>query len=318
MYYLNLHHLLKVIFIQAVKMETYSYSQNHFHILKQKYKGSDFLYYIQETDKPSLILKLFNIILLEEDKIKLPINEEKITRKQAEKLAKKTKTILEKSNCKKIILSKKIQKQEDYVNELYSYNFEIADGKWLFEVLIYKILSYATKKNNLKKEETIVSILVNDMTENTFQNIKKIAKNYKRVNIVTNHMEKFKRMESGLLEKEGIMITVGNNKKKSLSKSQIIINIDFPTELINQYNIYEEAIIINIPGNIKIKKKRFNGTIINDYEIEFNNTEEFDYEKMQKYKAKEIYEAQIYQKQPFDNIMKKINKDQVKIKELLR
>ena len=114
------------------------------------------------------------------------------------------------------------------------------------------------------------------------------------------------------------MITVGNNKKKSLSKSQIIINIDFPTELINQYNIYEEAIIINIPGNIKIKKKRFNGTIINDYEIEFNNTEEFDYEKMQKYKAKEIYEAQIYQKQPFDNIMKKINKDQVKIKELLR
>lgn len=276
------------------------------------------MYYIQETDKPGLILKLFNIIILEEDKIKLPINEEKITRKQAEKLAKKTKTILDKSNCKKIILSKKIQKQEDYVNELYSYNFEIADGKCLFEVLIYKILSYATKKNNLKKEETIVSILVNDMTENTFQNIKKIAKNYKRVNIVTNHMEKFKRMESGLLEKEGIMITVGNNKKKSLSKSQIIINIDFPTELINQYNIYEEAIIINIPGNIKIKKKRFNGTIINDYEIEFNNTEEFDYEKMQKYKAKEIYEAQIYQKQPFDNIMKKINKDQVKIKELLR
>ena len=53
------------------------------------------MYYIQETDKPGLILKLFNIIILEEDKIKLPINEEKITIKQAEKLAKKTKTILD-------------------------------------------------------------------------------------------------------------------------------------------------------------------------------------------------------------------------------
>ena len=33
------------------------------------------------------------------------------------------------------------------------------------------------------------------MSENIFQNIKKITRNFKRVNIVTNHLEKFKKIE---------------------------------------------------------------------------------------------------------------------------
>ena len=35
-----------------------------------------------------------------------------------------------------------------------------------------------------------------------------------------------------------------NNKKKSLAKAQIIVNIDFPSEIINQYVICENATII--------------------------------------------------------------------------
>ena len=132
-----------------------SYFKSHFHILKQKYKGSDFLYYIEETDKPNFIHRKLNIIKLEDNKIDLPINdEENLTAKQAEKLGKKTKRILEKTNCKKVILSKKNQKHEQYLNELYSYNLEIVDGKWLYEVLLYKILYLVTKKQNMKKEET--------------------------------------------------------------------------------------------------------------------------------------------------------------------
>ena len=51
-------------------------------------------------------------------------------------------------------------------------------------------------------------------------------------------------------------------------KSQIILNIDFPKELINKYNIQDEAIIVNVKGTVKINKKRFNGLNINDYEID--------------------------------------------------
>ena len=54
-------------------------------------------------------------------------------------------------------------------------------------------------------------------------------------------------------------------------KSQIILNIDFPKELINKYNINDDAIIVNVKGKIKINKKRYNGLNINNYEIDFRD-----------------------------------------------
>lgn len=271
------------------------------------------LYYVQETDKPNFLFKLFNIVRLQGDKIILPIGKEKIKPKRAEGLAKKTKKILEKTNCNKIVLSKMMKTQENYKNYLYSHNINIVEGRWLFEVLSKQILEYVIKKEKMKKEETRLSILVNEITDNFLQNIKEIVKQYKSVNIVTNHIEKFKRIEEKILQEDGIMITVTNNKKKSLAKSEIILNVDFPTELINQYYIYEEAIIINLRGNVKINRKRFNGININDYKIEFNYLDEFDYDKNNLYEKKDIYEAQIYQKQPYQEVIKKTKKDKVKI-----
>lgn len=271
------------------------------------------MYYVQETDKPNFLFKLFNIVRLQEDKIILPIGKEKIKSKRAEKLAKKTKKILGKTNCNKIVISKAIKTQEIYKNYLYSYNINIVEGRWLFEVLSKQILEYVIKKEKMKKEETRLSILVNEITDNFLQNIKEIVKQYKSVNIVTNHIEKFKRIEEKILQEDGIMITVTNNKKKSLAKSEIILNADFPTELINQYYIYEKAIIINLRGNVKINRKRFNGININDYKMEFNYLDEFDYDKNNLYDKKDIYEAQIYQKQPYQEIINRIKKDKVKV-----
>ena len=271
------------------------------------------MYYVQETDKPNFLFKLFNIVRLQEDKIILPIGKEKIKSKRAEKLAKKTKRILDKTNCNKIVISKAIKTQEIYKNYLYSYNLNIVEGRWLFEVLSKQILEYVIKKEKMKKEETRLSILVNEITDNFLQNIKEIVKQYKSVNIVTNHIEKFKRIEEKILQEDGIMITVTNNKKKSLAKSEIILNADFPTELINQYYIYEEAIIINLRGNVKINRKRFNGININDYKMKFNYLDEFDYDKNNLYDKKDIYEAQIYQKQPYQEIINRIKKDKVKV-----
>lgn len=275
-----------------------------------------FLYYIQEDDKPNFIFRLLNIIQLRQDKIILPIDDKKITSKKAKKLAKKTKKIFDKTISKKVVISEKIQKQEEYVNLLHSYNLEIVQERWLFEVLSCKILDCIIEKRKMKKEETQISILVNDLSENMLANLRKIAKEYKRLNIITNHIEKFRRLENQILEKDGIMITVGNNKKMGLSKSKIILNVDFPQELIDQYNIYENAIIINIRGNIKISTKRFNGICINNYDITFEN-EEFDYDKETKYKTAQIYEAQINKRQPFKETIKQIEKDKVKITKLM-
>lgn len=275
------------------------------------------MYYVQEADKPNFIFRIFNIIQLKKDKIILPIDEKKISSKKAQKLAKKTTKILDKTNCNKLVLSKIIKTQQIYKNYLYSYNLDIVEGRWLFEALSMQALEYVISKEGMKKEETQLSILVNGITDNFLETIKEIVKQYKSVNIVTNHIEKFQQVEKQILQEDGIMITVTNNKKKSLAKSKIILNVDFPTELINQYYIYEEAIIINLRGNVKINRKRYNGININDYKIDFNYLEEFDYDKDNLYDKKDIYEAQIYQKQPYKEIKKRIKKDGVKIVELI-
>ena len=107
-----------------------------------------------------------------------------------------------------------------------------------------------------------------------------------------------------------------NNKKKSLAKAKIIVNIDFPQELINQHIIYEKAIIIDCYENIIINKKRFNGVILQDYDIDIKDINKYILEN-EKYYRKELYEAEFYKKQPYENIRDKIQKDGIKINKLL-
>lgn len=277
------------------------------------------MYYIQETDKPVWMARILNLIEIIDDKIILPINkEEALSNKKITILAKRIKKILDKTNCKSVVLSKKLKKEKSLLELLGSYNIKIIDGKWLFEVLSSKVLDYIILKKNLKKEETNVSILINNNNSDyIIENIKTIISTYKSVNIVTTHIEKFKKMEKELLEEEGNMITITNNKKKSLARSKIILNIDFESKELNKYNIPEDSIIVNLEKNIEINNKRFNGLNINDYEISFENFDDFDYDKDDLYWKKDIYEASIYKKQPFKYIERKLNKDKVKIVELV-
>ena len=277
------------------------------------------MYFIQESDKLVLIAKLFNLIELLEDKIILPINiGEIMDDKKINILTKKIKKVLDKTNCKTVILTRTLKEQKEFVNMLNNYGIKVINGKWLFAILSSKALDYIVKKEKLKKEETNISVLVNEnFSDYIFENIKNIVKNYKSVNIITKHIEKFRKLEKEILEKEGTMITLSNNKKKSLKRSKIILNVDFDEEELNKYNIPEDAIIVNINGNIDIKKKRFNGLNINDYEISFEIYDEFDYNKEKLYWKKDLYEASIYKKQPYQYIERKISKDKVKIIELI-
>lgn len=273
------------------------------------------MFYIEKTDKPSWLERKLNLVKVQENTIILPIDEN-TNEKQIEKIATKTNKIIKKySTSKKIVLSKEICKEQKYINYLNTYGLEIQDGKWLFEILLPEITEYIVNKKKIEK--TNISIMINDLTDLEFENIKILARKYKSINIVTNHIEKFKKLEKQLQENEGIIITITNNKKKSLMKSQIILNIDFPKELINKYNMQDEAIIVNVRGNVKINKKRFNGLNINDYEIDFRDDKKNNKALNDKFYLKDLYEAGLYKKQRISEIKEKIRVDKVIIKKLI-
>lgn len=269
------------------------------------------MYYIQETDKLNKIEKWFHIVKLENDHIILPIVKTSLDDKMAYKLAMKTKKILDKVNSKKLVLSKRIKQQENYVNYLYSYGYEIVDGKWLFQLLIFNVLEYMIKKLNIRKEDIRIGILVNDVSDLAIYVIKELVIKYKNVKIVTNHIHKFQNIEEKMIEEYGIFISVGTNKRKVLSKTNMILNLDFPTELINKYQIHNEATIINFRGNVKIKDKRFAGLNINDYEIHWKEKEN------EIFYTKDMYEAIQHKNQPVEELLKKIKRDNIQIKELI-
>lgn len=270
------------------------------------------MYYIQESDKLSKIARFFNIIKLENNHIILPITQTSIDEKKAYTLAIKTKNVLRKTNSKKLVISKIIKKQKHYMNYLSSESYEIVDGRWLFQILIFDVLEYLIKTLDIPKEDIRIGVLVNDISDLAIYAIKQFVIQYKHVKIVTNHINSFKNMEDQIFEEYGIFMDIGNNKRKILTKTNIILNFDFPTELINRYTINAEASIVNFRGNVKIKNKRFNGFNINDYEIAWKDENYSD-----KFYAKDVYEAIQYKNQPIEELLKKIKRDNVKIKELI-
>ena len=263
--------------------------------------------YIEKMDKPKLCIRKLKI---EEDNYKIYLNLEK------EKNIKKVINKLTKNEVTNVVLDKELCQNKNFINALNAYNIRVFDGRWLIKYLSIQILDYIIRQKNIKKAETEIAITANEVTDLTIETIKLLAKQYKRVTVVTNHIDKLRKIEKEIYEKEGILIIVSNNQKKSLLKPQIILNMDFNKEVLNKYNINENAVIINLEGNMKIDEKRFNGINVNDYEIEVGREENIWRENMKKFRTKDLFEAVLYMKDNFKNICSKIAKNSVSIKEV--
>ncbi len=275
-------------------------------------------YFIYENDKPSRLQYMFNIVQNVENKIIIPsdLNVDKVDKKI--KIAEKVVKILKKSQVQNVVISKILHESEEFKNILFQNDINIFDGRWLFTYLLNDIIKYLEKENNIKEEDTEIAIMTNFVTDVIIQNILDLSKKFKRLNIITNHIEYFRRIEEDLYNNLGIMITISNNKKKSLLKSNIILNMDFPQELIQKFNINENAIIINFDDDIKITKKRFNGINIINYELENNlNMKELGINNIEKFYIRDIYEAMLYKKSSYKNIIKAIDDLHINIKELI-
>ena len=239
--------------------------------------------------------KLFKKIVKKGDKITIHSKLKNIRLKSKIKIVRNIIEILKREKSNKIILERNLKEDTELMNLLYSYNINICNDRQIFKKYTNEIVENILKESNKLKKESEIYLCVNNLDEFIEKIIYNFAKSFRRVNIITNHISDFKKIENNLYNENGILINITNNRKKSLLKAEIIVNFDFTKELLNQFVIYEKSIIIDLEGDVKIRKKRFCGKIINKLNLNFSRKDKiFEYiekNKLQKYDIYDLCQA---------------------------
>lgn len=250
--------------------------------------------FIEEAEKINIIKKIYKPIECINEKIVLNLKLNKASIKKKMKIAKKIRNILDTHKSNTVIVSKNLKRNKEFINSLYSNNINITDGRKLFKRLAIDIAHVIVKQEKMNIKDCKIAILTNYNNEIIEKIIKELSIQCKSLQIITNHVKQFEKIENELYE-DGIIINVTNNRRKSLLKTNIILNLDFPNEIINKYNIYDNAIIVNFEEKTRIIKKRFSGKIINWYKVGIKNEEkvfEFIQEQdVDKYDFNELIEC---------------------------
>lgn len=210
---------------------------------------------------------------------------------------------------KRVCLSNLLLKDEDFICFLEGQDVKIVDGKWLFDYIVPTIISYVidNKKETYQMQE--ISILTQDVNDILVDNIRMLANEVKILNIITTKEPKFKKIEKELYEENGIMLNINNNYKKSLLKSDIILNIDFSEDEFNKYDLPKKACIIQKDENVKIISKGFEGVCILGYEISLPRKYLKYLINFRDFNNVLLYESFIYKKTSSKNIRKEIAED---------
>lgn len=254
--------------------------------------------------------KLFCILTINENICILPYKEVK------NKVLINTITKIISKNANNVVLSNYLNSLNQLKillnkNDVYIYN-----GELLKKYLIYYYIDYISKIRKEEIHSQEIFILSNSPKGIDENIIRYFAENFKRINIVTQNINRFKRLEMLLEKNLGIAMTITSNRRKSLLKSKIIVNLDFDEDLLASFNINPNAIIIQT-SNVRIKSKLFNGINILDSQIIFDSSlYGFDKQYFRKFNNKFLYESTINNLN-FEDIINKIREDNVKIVNLI-
>lgn len=201
-------------------------------------------------------------------------------------IIKKLKNEKTKTQKVQIVLEDDLKEYIDYFSE-----FKILNGKDFMNNNVKTILEKILENIPMALQD--VFILTNKYNEQSIRTIKNIGQEFKSVNVISKEIEKYKTLED-ILENETIVFSIANNKKKSLKKAKIIINMDFSNEQLQEYNICRSAIIVNLSKE-KIKDlKSFEGIIVQNVEIELEDSEKKFFKEnniIEEFKKVELYES---------------------------
>ena len=201
-------------------------------------------------------------------------------------IIKKLKNEKTKAQKVQIVIEDDLKEYIDYFSE-----FKILKGKDFMNNNVKAILEKILENTPMALQD--VFILTNKYNEQSIRMIKNIGQEFKSVNVISKEIEKYKTLED-ILESEIIVFSIANNKKKSLKKAKIILNMDFSNEQLQEYNICRSAIIVNLSKE-KIKDlKSFEGIIVQNVEIELEDSEKEIFKEnniIEEFKKVELYES---------------------------
>ena len=130
------------------------------------------------------------------------------------------------------------------------------------------------------------------------------------INIVTDTIKKMRRLSINLEKEENIIFSISNNCKKGLKRAKTIINFDYTDEFFEKFKVNRNAIIINLNDHELKLGNYYQGVIIENIEIAYNNNEKSNYNKTK------LYESYICNLNYF-SIQEKYNEDNCIISNLI-
>ena len=238
-----------------------------------------------------------------------------------EKCIKKVKILMQRYNIQSLVAEDNLKQSEKFkkIIEPETKKIHILDGRGIMPYLIQETLENILKRQGSKTELEDLYICVKENKPLHIENIIYLMKYFKNINIVTPNIKEFQRVADKIEENENIIITVTNNKKKSLKKAKVIVNFDLQENEINKYIIYREAVILTIDEKGFYESNTFNGIQIRRIGIDTSNEiKDFfeQYNLLDDNELSALYESRINQKQGLSQIKQQMKKDEIKVTKL--
>ena len=245
-----------------------------------------------------------------------PFNNKNKNKYKLKKCMKNLQKIMPKYKVNTLALSNELKEKaniEEYAEHLTKIHF--LEENSLMPYLIQEILRYILQIQKTRTEFEDLYICIKNISTFYIENIYYLSNYFKTINIITPNIKNFQKI-ANKLEENGILITVANNKEKSLKKAKLIVNVDFNKEELSKYIIYRRAIIISIKEKEAYNNIGFDGLQIKKIEINVANEIKENFKKynlLKNYSLNVLYNSVISGIKGFEDTKLKMEKDKIEI-----
>lgn len=223
-----------------------------------------------------------------------------------------------------LVFSKKIDEKFklEICQMLQNTKPKILNGKKLMQYMDFEIMQYILNKQGTTARNEDVYIVFKKQVDLDLNFLSKFIANFKTTNIVTNNIERLKNVQENLLNNDGILIAVSNNKRKALKRAKYIINVNLNKEELEKYTINRNSIIVNLAEDVKYSNPSFDGVNINYFTIYCPDEHIEEFEKIgdveTEFDLATLYESKLSgQKLTLEDINKTIEEDGIYITGLI-